>query len=280
MKRDIKERARGQRAIDGAGVKLVRVLGPSNVKTWSPFLMMDAFDSYNPEDYRAGFPIHPHRGIETVSFISKGQMQHKDTLGNEDTITDGQVQWMTAGSGIQHEETLPASERLLGIQLWLNLPAKDKMTIPAYQSIKEPEIKTIRFEGGILRLLSGEYQNEKSFSGKYIPLDYYDIHMEKNASLSLEMPENKTVVIFTLLGDARVAGEFVEEKTAILTTKGTQIDLETEDEEAEILVMIADPIDEPIAWGGPIVMNTQQELQTAFDELRSGNFIKESMDYK
>lgn len=280
MNREIKTQVRGQQGSDGAGVKLVRVLGPQTVKDWSPFLMMDAFDSTRPDDYTAGFPMHPHRGIETISFISSGKMRHRDSLGNEDTIGDGEVQWMTAGSGIMHEETLPASERLLGIQLWLNLPAAEKMTEPAYHSVKEPTIKNIPIEGGVLRLLSGQYRGEKGFQGMHVGLDYYDIRLDANASLTLDTETDKTVMAFTLLGDAVIAGDPIAEKTAVLTTSGDQLTLTAEDEPAEILVMMASPLDEPIAWGGPIVMNTQDELQQAFSELRQGTFIKETMAYE
>lgn len=129
MKRIIQNKVTGFSAIDGAGVKLVRVLGHDTVKEFDPILMLDSFDSQDPDDYTAGFPMHPHRGIETVSYVYKGKMKHKDNLGFEDVINDGEVQWMTAGSGILHEEQLPASERLLGVQLWLNLPSEKKWWI-------------------------------------------------------------------------------------------------------------------------------------------------------
>ena len=140
MERKIINQVAGFRTQDGAGVNLVRVLGNKTVQDYDPILMLDSFDSENPDDYTAGFPMHPHRGIETISYLYRGQMTHRDSLGNEDTIRDGEVQWMTAGSGILHEEKLPASDKLLGVQLWLNLPAKDKMVPPTYHSIKKSEI--------------------------------------------------------------------------------------------------------------------------------------------
>jgi len=152
MERKISRQVTGFRTQDGAGVKLVRVLGNGTVEDYDPILMLDSFDSINPDDYTAGFPMHPHRGIETISYIYRGKMTHRDSLGNEDTIEDGEVQWMTAGSGILHEEKLPASERMLGVQLWLNLPAKDKMVAPAYRSIKNSEIEEIELENGKKRL--------------------------------------------------------------------------------------------------------------------------------
>src|SRR5690554_552795 len=158
MKRRIKENITGFRTKDGAGVSLVRVLGHNTMESFDPILMLDSFDSRNPEEYIAGFPLHPHRGIETVSLISTGNMVHRDSLGNQDAISDGEVQWMTAGSGILHEEMLPASDRLLGVQLWLNLPRKDKMVPPAYHAIKNADIEEIDLENGKLRLLAGKYK--------------------------------------------------------------------------------------------------------------------------
>ncbi len=163
MERKISQQVRGYRTTDGAGVSLVRVLGNQTVQAYDPILMLDSFDSTNPDDYTAGFPLHPHRGIETISYVYRGYMTHKDSLGNEDTIGDGEVQWMTAGSGIMHEEKLPAAERLLGVQLWLNLPAKDKMAPPAYHSIKNADIEDIDFNWGKLRLLAGEFEGKVCF---------------------------------------------------------------------------------------------------------------------
>ena len=127
MERTVRATVQGQRTVDGAGVHLVRVLGNGTTTEYDPILMLDSFDSYDPDDYIAGFPMHPHRGIETISYVYKGAMRHRDSLGFDDTVRDGEVQWMTAGSGILHEELLPPTERMLGVQLWLNLPKKDKM---------------------------------------------------------------------------------------------------------------------------------------------------------
>ena len=206
MERKIAKQVTGYRTIDGAGVNLVRVLGPNTVDEYDPILMLDSFDSTDPDDYTAGFPTHPHRGIETISYVYKGKMTHRDSLGNEDTIGDGEVQWMTAGSGIMHEERLPASERLLGVQLWLNLASKDKMVDPAYQSIKNSEIEEIDLDNGMLRLLAGKYKDKQGFISQYQPLDYYDIHVNPNSSIVIDTEEDDSIMIFTLLGNAYVAG--------------------------------------------------------------------------
>ena len=179
MERKVKTKVKGFRTTDGAGVNLVRVLGNQTTKEFDPILMLDSFDSVNPDDYTAGFPMHPHRGIETISYVSRGKMVHRDSLGNEDGISDGEVQWMNSGSGIMHEEMVPAAERLLGVQLWLNLPAKDKMSKPSYNSIKNDEIKEIEIRGGKLRLLAGTYKEYQGYKGDYLPMDYYDIHLNR-----------------------------------------------------------------------------------------------------
>ena len=279
MERRIKEKVTGFRTKDGAGVSLVRVLGPDTIESYDPILMLDSFDSINPEEYTAGFPLHPHRGIETISLIVRGNMVHKDSLGNEDAITDGEVQWMTAGSGIQHEERLPASDRMLGVQLWLNMPAKEKMAPPEYNAINKEEIEEIPIEGGILRLISGEHKEHKGFEGKYLPLDYYHIVLEANNKFLIETKENKSVMVFLLLGDAKVAGENIKEKTAVKLTEGDSLELEALDEDAQILFLSTDKLEEPVSWGGPIVMNTREELELAFRELRDGTFLKEEVDY-
>ena len=269
MERKIRQKVRGYRTQDGAGVNLVRVLGSRTVFEYDPILMLDSFDSTNPDDYTAGFPMHPHRGIETISYVYRGFMTHKDSLGNEDTIGNGEVQWMTAGSGILHEEKLPASERLLGVQLWLNLPAKDKMVPPAYHSIKYSDIKEIELENGKIRLLAGEYEGTKGYSSKYLPLDYYDVHLNADTSITINTDRDRSVTVFTLLGDSYVGGELIKEKTAVKLTPGDFVKIKATDKNSQVLFISSTLLGEPVAWGGPIVMNSPEELNKAFDELRN-----------
>jgi hypothetical protein len=279
MERKIKQQVTGFRTQDGAGVNLVRVLGNRTVKEFDPILLLDSFDSTNPDDYTAGFPMHPHRGIETISYIYRGFMTHKDSLGNEDTIGDGEVQWMTAGSGIMHEEKLPASERMLGVQLWLNLPAKDKMVPPVYHSIKNSEIEEIELENGKLRLLAGEYEGRKGYISKYLPLDYYDIHLNSNASTVVKTDSERFVMVFTLLGDAYISDELVKEKTAVKLTSGDHVKIKATDKNAQVLFISSKSLSEPVVWGGPIVMNTKEQLNKAFDDLRRGTFLQDKISY-
>lgn len=274
MKRTVQNKVTGFPAIDGAGVRLVRVLGHSTVNEFDPILMLDSFDSQNPSDYTAGFPLHPHRGIETVSYVYKGKMKHKDNLGFEDTINDGEVQWMTAGSGILHEEQLPESERLLGVQLWLNLPADKKMVDPEYHSIKNNQIQEIPFEGGKIRLLAGNYKDYRGFQGKYSPLNYYDIELDSNSKIEIETSLDDSIMLFTLLSDVTVEGEKISEKTAAKLTKGNSVTIKSGANKAKVLFIGSKTLSESISWGGPIVMNTNDELKQAFVELRNGTFIK------
>jgi len=279
MERKIEQQVKGFRTQDGAGVSLVRVLGNRTIQEYDPILMLDSFDSTNPDDYTAGFPMHPHRGIETISYVYRGYMTHRDSLGNEDTIGDGEVQWMTAGSGIMHEEKLPAADRMLGVQLWLNLPAKDKMVPPAYHSIKNSEIEEIELNNGKLRLLAGEYEGRKGYISKYLPLDYYDIHLNPGASIVIDTERERSVMGFTLLGDAYIGGELVKEKTAAKLTSGDSLEIKAKDSKVQVLYISSTLLDEPVVWGGPIVMNTKEELNKAFDDLQKGTFIQNKISY-
>lgn len=279
MERKVKYKVRGQRASDGAGVSLVRVLGHQTTKEFDPILMLDSFDSSNPEEYQEGFPQHPHRGIETITYISKGKIVHKDSLGNEDGISDGEVQWMNAGSGIMHEEMLPASDRILGVQLWLNLPSEHKMSKPTYNSIKKEDIKEIPFDGGKVRLLAGKYKDNEGYKGDYLPLNYYDIHMDPDSEITLNMEKDESVTIFTLLGNIYINGEYIQEKEAVKLTDGDTLTIKNGGKKSQVLYIASKPLNEPIAWAGPIVMNTQEELRNSYLELRTDTFIKDNVDY-
>lgn len=279
MTRRIKTKVKGFNTRDGAGVSLVRVLGRDTAKEFDPILLLDSFDSTNPDDYRAGFPMHPHRGIETITYLSRGNMVHRDSLGNEEKITDGEVQWMNSGSGIMHEEMIPDSERLLGVQMWLNLPSNEKMSKPRYNSIKVSDIEEIEIEGGMLRLLAGSYKDHQGYNGEHHPINYYDIHLEPNAEFTIDTKEDDSVMVFTLLGDIFIGDEHIEEKTAVKLTDGNSLTIKNGDKKSQVLYINSRALNEPIAWGGPIVMNTPRELQEASIDLRNGTFIKEKVDY-
>lgn len=275
MKRKILNRTQGFRTKDGAGVSLVRVLSRNTTKEYDPILMLDSFDSVDPDDYIKGFPMHPHRGIETITYLREGTMTHKDSLGNEDTITDNEVQWMTAGSGIMHEEMPKPSKRMLGVQLWLNLLSKDKMIRPHYQSLRGDDLKIVEEDFARVKVISGEYKGTKGYAPKYLPLDFYEIEIKKNEEFTIDTKDDQQVILFTLIGDIEVEGDVVSEKTAVTTTDGDKLTIKAKDEDVIVLFLQSIPTNEPIAWAGPIVMNTNEDLRQASLDLRNGTFIKE-----
>lgn len=280
MIRKVTKAIKGVPVQDGAGVKLTRVLGNWTIDAFDPFLMLDAFDSTNPDEYMDGFPMHPHRGIETVTFISRGSMVHQDHLGTKATVTNGEAQWLTAGSGAFHSEMPGRSPRFLGVQLWLNLPARDKMTAePFYHGITRDQIKEFDLDGGKLRLLTGSYGKAHGFQGKYLPLDYYDILLEPHAKVTLDVPGDRSVMAFTLVGDATVSGTPVGEKTAVRLGDGDQVTIEAGDSTIEFLLMSSVRLNEPVAWLGPIVMNTDEELAEAFNDIDAGTFVRQEAGY-
>ena len=270
----------GFRTKDGAGVSLVRVLGNQTVGEFDPILMLDSFDSTNPDEYTAGFPLHPHRGIETISYLSSGKMVHKDTLGNEDTITDGEVQWMNAGSGILHEEKVPASERLLGVQLWLNLPSNEKFSKPYYHAVRKEDIEEIDIPSGKIRLLAGSYKGHEGFKGHHLPLDYYDIQLASGGEITLDTKEDASIMVFTLIGDITIEGDKVKEKTAAKLTSGDKLTIKNEGDFAQVLFISSRALNEPVAWAGPIVMNSKKELDEAFNDLQTGQFIRDGLKFE
>ena len=274
--REIVKTVRGQRAVDGAGVSLVRVIGNRDVYDFDPFLMLDSFDSTDPNDYTAGFPWHPHRGIETVTYLISGKIEHMDSLGNSGTIHSGESQWMTAGSGILHQEMPKASERMLGFQLWLNLPKKDKMTEPAYLGITQEMIPIVEVGRAQVRVLSGGFGGVSGVLPRHIPASILDVTLPKGEQITLSTKPEETVFAFLITGDAVINAHLLSEKTAVLFGAGDSVMVEaTPDCELRFILFSGKALHEPVAWGGPIVMNTRDELDLAFEELNNGTFIKQ-----
>lgn len=276
---------KGQSAVDGAGVKLVRVIGFNDTKDYDPFLMLDAFDSEDPDDYIKGFPWHPHRGIETITYLINGDIEHGDSLGNSGSILDGDCQWMTAGSGIIHQEMPRASKRMLGAQLWLNLPAKDKMTEPSYGDIKSKDIPVVVEKGVKVHLIAGEYLGRKgAFEGKYIKATYLDVELSANQEWSFVNDPEDTLFIYIFNGkvivnpneDVNNIEDLIDEKQAVLLGKGEKFWIKAADQDVRFILLSAKPLQEPIAWGGPIVMNTKEELDLAFSQLDNNTFIQKT----
>lgn len=266
----------GYRTQDGAGVSLVRVLSTRDVEDYDPFLMMDSFDSTDPEDYYRGFPMHPHRGIETITYLIHGEIDHEDSLGNKGTILDGDAQWMTAGSGIMHQEMPQEAERMLGLQIWLNLPRSEKMTSPKYFDIKKEDVPVVEKEDYTVRVISGEFEGAQGAKPHHIQASIYDIALKDGKEIEIPSSPDESAFAFTILGEAEINNEEIKEKTAVLFRRdGDRIHIKAHNGDTRVIYFQAPALREPIAWGGPIVMNTNEELNLAFQELKAGTFIKE-----
>ncbi len=269
----------GMPATDGAGVKLVRVIGQPALQELDPFLLLDAFRSDNPDDYIAGFPSHPHRGFETVTYLLNGRMRHKDNAGNEGVIEPGGIQWMTAGKGIIHSE-MPEQEegRLEGFQLWINLPASHKMTQPAYQEYDVDNIPVETRPGTSIRVITGE-TSQGTLGPVSQPLTeplYLDVSLDANTAFSESIPELHNAFVYVIQGSLRLENEQGEKISATrdqlaILSQGTAIELESQEQPARFLLIAGKPIGEPIARSGPFVMNNQEELQQAYMDYQSGN---------
>ncbi len=277
--RRIKRIVTGERAIDGAGVKLTRVVGHNDVADFDPFLLLDGFGSDNPEDYIKGFPWHPHRGIETVTYMMSGKVTHGDSIGNAGTISEGDCQWMTAGGGIIHQEMPQESAYLSGVQLWINLPATQKMVAPKYRDITSEMIPEVADENGAtVKIISGQYNGRRgAMETDYVKATYLDISLESNREWTIKLPPSDTAFVYILEGKGQFSSDenkIIGARHAVLFDNGDLLWAKTTETPVRFLLLSAPPLKEPIAWGGPIVMNTKEELDLAFKELNEGNFLK------
>jgi redox-sensitive bicupin YhaK (pirin superfamily) len=298
--RPVKRVVQSKPTLEGAGVHLRRAFGFGNTNDFDPFLLLDDFRNDVPEDYLAGFPWHPHRGIETITYVLAGTVEHGDSMGNRGAIAAGDVQWMTAGSGIIHQE-MPKGDptgRMHGFQLWANLPSSLKMTAPRYQEVKTGEIPEITDDDGThVRVVCG------SFWGKKGPVDgiaadpvYLDVSVApgRRKTLPVETTRHAFAYVFggggkfcNASGALAVPTEAIQwldttppieadNRSLILFDKGDEVTVQAGDDGIRFLLVSGKPLEEPVAWYGPIVMNTQEQLQRAFAELREGTFLKEA----
>jgi redox-sensitive bicupin YhaK (pirin superfamily) len=286
--------------MEGAGVHLKRAMGFSQVPLFDPFLLLDDFRSDVPEHYLKGFPWHPHRGIETITYMLEGNVEHGDSMGNQGDISAGDVQWMTAGSGIVHQE-MPRGDargRMEGFQLWANLPASRKMMAPRYRDIKAHQIPVVKWHNGIeIKVISGEVGGVKGpVEDIVIDPEYIDVTVPANGAYVHPTKLGHTVFAYVIGGRGCFCDEkkpfsyevegashfdtardaFWENETLILFGDGERISVTTEGQPVRFLLISGRPLGEPVAWQGPIVMNTREELETAFEEYRQGTFIKSS----
>jgi redox-sensitive bicupin YhaK (pirin superfamily) len=274
----IAEAWQGVRTMEGAGVRLKRVFGNYQAESMDPFLLLDNFGSDDPADYIAGFPWHPHRGIETVTYMLAGDVDHGDSLGNRGTIGAGDVQWMTAGSGIIHQEMpQPYEGAMRGFQLWVNLPAKDKMMDPRYRGILADEVPELEVEGAKIKVVAGEIAGTRGpVRDLVIDTAYFDVKVQPGARS--EIPVDGTHTVFAYIFEGSVsfdeADRAVDAGTLALLEKGDSVNFAAVNAAARFLLVSGESLGEPIAWRGPIVMNTEKELDQAFREYRDGIFIK------
>ena len=296
--RPVKQIVQAQPTLEGAGVKLQRAFGFGKTKEFDPFLLFDDFRNERPEDYLAGFPWHPHRGIETITYVLAGTVEHGDSLGNKGKMTAGDVQWMTAGSGILHQE-MPKGDpngRTHGFQLWANLPASLKMTDPRYQDIPASAIPEVTDDDGTqARIICGEFWGKRGpVEGVAADPSYVDIFVPPNTRkrIKVDVTRHAFAYVFAGSGTFRDASEpqaVLTEHTAkpeaaatydatnhslVLFDRGDEIVVQAGPEGIRFLLVSGKPLEEPVAWYGPIVMNTQQELRQAARELHDGTFIK------
>lgn len=266
--------------LEGAGVHLKRAFGYHEVPDFDPFLLLDDIHSKNPEDYLPGFPWHPHRGIETVTYVIRGEVDHGDSLGNRGSIKGGDVQWMTAGGGIIHQEMPGRTEGdFRALQLWINLPADSKMMEPRYRDVQAGTIPAVTLDDGtVVRVIAGKFGGQEGPVRDIVMApEYLDVSLKPNSILSHPVAKEKIVFAFFLSGEALFSSEAepaAGEGTTVIFGEGNSVLVRTKEKGARFLLVSGEPLGEPVAWRGPIVMNTQEELDLAFSDYRAGTFIK------
>ena len=278
--RGIKTVFKSKPTMEGAGVRLKRVFGYNETALMDPFLLLDHFGSDNPDDYLKGFPWHPHRGIETITYMIKGEMKHEDSLDNSGTIESGDVQWMTAGSGIIHQEMPNQSNgSMMGFQLWANLPSSDKMMHPRYQEVKDTEIPEVVTESGAkVRIICGKLDGTCGPVSEIVTdPEYMDVIVPAGKEFVHSVKKGHTLFAYVFEGHGyfdQSEEKLIESDYLVLFEDGDQVIAKAAEKQLRFLLVSGMPIGEPIAWYGPIVMNNREELDVAFREYREGTFIK------
>jgi redox-sensitive bicupin YhaK (pirin superfamily) len=268
-----------QPVLEGAGVRLNRVFGFGEEGEFDPFLLLDHFGSADPADYIEGFPWHPHRGMETVTYLVAGRVEHRDSLGNRGIIQSGDLQWMTAGSGIIHQEMpIQTPGTMTAFQLWVNLPALKKMWPPKYRDISTSEVQAVELPGGAaVKVISGTVAGVTGpVNDGAVPVEYLDIALPPHSRLDQALPFEYSAFAYVFEGSGYLDkdGAFSSAKQGVRFGPGNSVSFRTEGEAMRLLLISGKPIGEPIAWQGPIVMTTREELRTAFREYHEGKFVK------
>ena len=273
VKRKITQVIEGIKTSDGAGVNLTRIIGTPELNMLDPFLLLDEFGSENPNDYIAGFPPHPHRGFETITYMMNGKFRHRDSAGNEGYLRDGSVQWMTAGRGVIHSEMPEQTEGLVrGFQLWLNLPQKKKMIDPAYQDIHAERIPVIHETNGSFKIIAGTYNGTTGPGKSHSPVLIMDIYINKNSECIIPVSSGWNAFGFIYEGNV-FSDQYVSKGQLATYGMAGKIHYKTKDNAAGVFLAAGEPLNEPVARGGPFVMNTREEILQAFSDYQEGNFI-------
>ena len=268
--RSIQKVIQGVQTTDGAGVNLTRIIGSMELNMLDPFLLLDEFGSDNPKDYIAGFPPHPHRGFETITYMLNGKFRHKDSAGNEGYLTDGSVQWMTAGRGVIHSEMPEQTEGLVrGFQLWLNLPKEKKMIEPAYNDISAERIPKLDFEGGRARIISGKFLGISGPGKPHTGMLYYDIVLDLSTHFTMPIDNGWNAFIYIYEGSVQLDRNVNKGHLIVLDQEG-ELDLTAGQKGAKFIVVAGEPLNEPVARGGPFVMNSKGEVLKAFEDYQDG----------
>jgi quercetin 2,3-dioxygenase len=275
LERTVKKILERQTTLEGAGVKLKRVLGNDEESTLDPFLLLDHFGSHNPKDYIKGFPWHPHRGMETVTYMWTGEVEHGDSMGNKGVIKSGDVQWMTAGSGIIHQEMPQKYDGLMqGFQLWVNLPAKDKMVDPKYRGIEREQIPNFKKNGATVKVIAGKIDGTQGpVRDLAIDIEYFDVELPAGKTFEHPTHKNDTAFTYAVEGSIEIQDKEILQGQCAVFGNGDFIKISTK-KGSRFLFVSGQSLNEPVAWRGPIVMNTEEELEKAYEELEAGTFIK------
>ncbi|MBO01695.1 MAG: hypothetical protein CMG35_03540 [Candidatus Marinimicrobia bacterium] len=268
--RNIKYLVEGIQTSDGAGVNLTRIIGSPELNMLDPFLLLDEFGSDNPNDYIAGFPPHPHRGFETITYMLNGKFTHEDTAGNKGHLSDGGVQWMTAGKGVIHSEMPEQTEGLVrGFQLWFNLPKEKKMIEPAYHDIQSDQIPVVEFEGGRVKVISGTFQGTTGPGRPHTGMMYLDIHLDSKQDITVPIANDWNGFVYVYEGSISANIGVPKGHLAVLDTKDDFL-CSSSVENTRLILVAGEPLNEPVARGGPFVMNTKGEVLQAFEDYQSG----------
>ena len=274
--RTIHQRVAALEVTEGAGVTVHRSIGTPALKNLDPFLMLDHFGSDNPDEYIAGFPEHPHRGFITFTYMLDGHMEHRDSMGNRGDLKAGGVQWMKAASGVIHSEMPQQTDGLMrGFQLWINLPARDKLSDPAYQEFSAAAIPEVTQEGARVRVLAGEFGGARGvIDDPATDVLYLDVALAAGGKFGLPLPDSRTAFVYVFEGSAKLAGEALAQHTLAVLGQGDQVAIEAGADGARFILVAGRPLGEPVVQYGPFVMNTREEIEQAFADYRDGTLVR------